>query len=237
MANFIGVVLHGLAIVARWQGSGFWPTSNMYEFIGFMAFSSMVAFLVLHRMYQLYVLGALVTPVTIALLAYSYVFPARSPAADPGPAVHLAAAARQPGRVLGEGFFAVAFGDSPCSTCCGCAGWSWLRRGQRAKRRAWRAAPFPRRLRLTTPSGVSRWERIIGVRAMEVVFYLILVVVGFTVLALVLRYAGFAWVFNDGMTDYTFRPSSDRRRHGGGEGSFLGHSAAAVRALPFGWRG
>lgn len=235
VANFIGVVLHGLAIVARWQGSGFWPTSNMYEFIGFMAFSSMVAFLVLHRMYQLYVLGALVTPVTIALLAYSYVFPPEVQPLIPALQsiwlpLHVSLAA------LGEGFFAVAFG----------AAMLYLLRVRGLELAEARAASeaagleggaVPAQAAPHAPSGVSRWERIIGVRAMEVVFYLILVVVGFTVLALVLRYAGFAWVFNNGMTTYHLPPIIGPYGAVVGEkGSFLG-IPLPLFVVPFGWRG
>jgi len=250
VANVVGVVLHGLAIVARWQGSGFWPTSNMYEFIGFMAFSSMVAFLVLHRMYRLYALGALVTPVTLALLAYSYVFPPEVTPLIPALQsiwlpLHVSLAA------LGEGFFAVAFGAA-LMYLLRVRGieLAQARSASEAAREAAAglearvavagagAVPAVEPMQGAAPgaaSAVSRWERIIGVRAMEVLFYVILVMVGFTVLALALRYSGFAWVFNS--TTYHLPPLiGPYGAEVGEKGSLLGIPLPAV-VVPYGWRG
>jgi len=235
VANVVGVVLHGLAIIARWQGSGFWPTSNMYEFVGFLAFSSMVAFLVLHRMYRLYLLGALVTPVTLALLAYSYVFPPEVTPLIPALQsywlpLHVSLAA------LGEGFFAVAFG----------AALLYLLRVRgleieqaRAVSEAAAGTEAAGSLESAAPGALpqSRWERIWGVRLLEVLFYVILVLVGFTVMALVFRYAGFQWIFNNGGTTYHLPPIIGP--YGGAvgeEGSFLGIPLPTV-VVPYGWRG
>lgn len=103
-----GTVAHAAGILARWQGAGHWPASNMYEFIGFMAFSSMLAFQVIYRLYRFPVLGALAAPVAVATLAYSYVFPREVSPLIPALQsywlpLHVSTAA------LGEGFFAVAF--------------------------------------------------------------------------------------------------------------------------------
>ncbi len=235
VANVVGVVLHGLAIIARWQGSGFWPTSNMYEFVGFLAFSSMVAFLVLHRMYRLYLLGALVTPVTLALLAYSYVFPPEVTPLIPALQsywlpLHVSLAA------LGEGFFAVAFG----------AALLYLLRVRgleieqaRAVSEAAAGTEAAASLESAAPGALpqSRWERIWGVRLLEVLFYVILVLVGFTVMALVFRYAGFQWIFNNGGTTYHLPPIIGPYGAAVGEkGSFLGIPLPTV-VVPYGWRG
>jgi cytochrome c-type biogenesis protein CcsB len=109
LAHTAGTAFHFLAILARWQGSGQWPTSNMYEFLGFLAFTSMVAFQVINRIYALPLLGALISPVGVVLLTYAYVFPFRVQPLIPALQsywlpLHVSSAA------LGEGFFAVAFG-------------------------------------------------------------------------------------------------------------------------------
>lgn len=196
LANTLGVVFHGGAILARWQGAGHWPTSNMYEFIGFMAFTSMLAFLVIHRMYQMYAVGALVTPVGLFLLAYSYVFPPKVAPLVPALKsywlpLHVSMAA------LGEGFFAVAFGAAllyllrvrgleltraetaagAVAVSAGAGTWPAGGQGEESKE--------------------QRWERVWGVRFLEGLFYLILVMVGFTLLALVLRWTGFQWIFEN----------------------------------------
>lgn len=105
----VGTIAHALGILARWQGAGHWPTSNMYEFIGFLTFSTMVAFQVVYRMYRLPVLGAVLAPLAVVILAYAYVFPREVRPLIPALQsywlpLHVSIAA------LGEGFFAVAFG-------------------------------------------------------------------------------------------------------------------------------
>lgn len=104
-----GTVAHALGLVTRWQGAGHWPTSNMHEFIGFMTFTTMVAFQVMYRMYRLPVLGAVLAPLAVVILAYAYVFPREVRPLIPALQsywlyLHVTTAA------VGEGFFAVAFG-------------------------------------------------------------------------------------------------------------------------------
>jgi ABC-type transport system involved in cytochrome c biogenesis permease subunit len=179
-AHLIAVILHALAILTRWQGAGYWPTSNMYEFIGFMSFTSMLAFQVINHMYRIPTLGALVAPTGAFLMAYSYVFPPTVVPLIPALKsywlpMHVSMAA------LGEGFFAVAFG----------AALLYLLR--------------VRGLELAEPPNPDKtdkqqqWERVWGVRALETLFYVILVMVGFTLLALTLRHSGVMWLF-DGAT-------------------------------------
>jgi ABC-type transport system involved in cytochrome c biogenesis permease subunit len=189
-AMIMAIIGHAGAILTRWQGAGHWPTSNMYEFIGFMAFTSMLAFVIINRMYRIPVLGALVAPVGVSLMAYSYVFP---PAVQPlVPALksywlplHVSMAA------LGEGFFAVAFG----------AALLYLLRVRGLELTARKkggevAATAPTADHKIHFRREDAWDRVWGPKAMEGLFYLILVMVGFTLLALGLRYSGFVWVFD-----------------------------------------
>lgn len=216
--HLIGVLFHAAAILARWQGAGHWPTSNMYEFIGFMAFSSMVAFQVINRIYQLPALGALLAPLGVFLMAYSYVFPPKvSPLIAPLKSywlpLHVSMAA------LGEGFFAVAFGAALLYL---------LRvRGLELTAAADGAPPVSR---------VSAQERIWGSRALESLFYLILVFVGYTLLVLALRYTGFQWVFES--TAYHLPPIVGPTSAAIGEkGALFGVIPMPLVTAPLRWKG
>jgi len=213
-AHLAGVLLHALAIVARWQGAGHWPTSNMYEFIGFMAFTSMVAFQVINRMYRLPLLGGLLSPVGVFLIAYAYVFPPKVAPLVPALKsywlpLHVSMAA------LGEGFFAVAFGAALLYL---------LRiRGQELAASTGTGATAP---------ADSVWAR----RSLEALFYVILVMVGFTVLALALRYAGLRWVFEN--TTYHLPPLIGPFGSGiGSKGSLFDVIPLPLVEAPIGWRG
>jgi ABC-type transport system involved in cytochrome c biogenesis permease subunit len=196
------VVLHFAGILARWQGAGHWPTSNMYEFIGFMAFTSQLAFQVIIRMYRLHALGALLGPVGVFLMAYSYVFPPKVQPLVPALKsywlpLHVSMAA------LGEGFFAVAFG-SALMYLLRVRGMELAAeekaRGEIAATASSGAAPAAGPSAEALAEARTDWERIWGRRGMEALFYIILVMVGFTILALAFRYAGFQWLFPSGST-------------------------------------
>lgn len=218
-AQLAGVILHFLAILARWQGAGHWPTSNMYEFVGFMAFTSQIAFQVIIRIYRLYILGALVGPVGVFLMAYSYVFPPKVTSLVPALQsywlpLHVSMAA------LGEGFFAVAFG----------AAFLYLLRVRGLELAAREAGQTG--VAVAAAGGVTipvsdttttRFEQKVGPRAMEVLFYGICVMVAFTLLALFFRYSGFQWLFNDGKTIYHLPPVIGPQFEAmGSKGTFLG---------------
>ncbi|HYF92014.1 MAG TPA: cytochrome c biogenesis protein CcsA [Symbiobacteriaceae bacterium] len=189
-AHLLAVVLHFLAILARWQGAGHWPTSNMYEFIGFMAFTSQLAFQVIIRMYRLTVLGALVGPLGVFLMAYSYVFPPKVQPLVPALKsywlpLHVSMAA------LGEGFFAVAFGAALLYLLR-------VRGLELAAEAGGQGNVAVGSESVTMPAAdarQSRWERTWGLRGMEILFYFVCVMAGFTLLALLFRYAGFQWLF------------------------------------------
>lgn len=193
-AQLAGILMHFVAILARWQGAGHWPTSNMYEFVGFMAFTSMIAFQVIYRLYRFEVLGSLVMPVGVFLMAYSYVFPPKIQPLVPALKsywlpLHVSMAA------LGEGFFAVAFGASlmyllrvrGLELAAEAVGNSEVAATSTAPMAGGSAAVAERRI---------DWG-MVGRRAMEVLFYVILVMVGFTMLALFFRYSGFQWLFSN----------------------------------------
>ncbi len=234
-AHLLGVLFHAGAILARWQGAGHWPTSNMFEFIGFMTFTSMLAFQVICRMYDLPLLGSLVAPIGVVMMAYSYVFPPKVAPLVPALKsywlpLHVSMAA------LGEGFFAVAFG----------AALLYLLRvrglelaaaeGGRAEVAAAATAAGPSKGGQPTEAEVrTKWERIWGHRGLEALFYVILVLVGFTLLALVFRYSGFQWLFDK--ATYRLPPLIGPAGEAvGSKGSVLGIPMPAVIA-PQGWNG
>jgi ABC-type transport system involved in cytochrome c biogenesis permease subunit len=229
-AHTLGVLFHGAAILTRWQGAGHWPTSNMYEFIGFMAFTSMLAFLVIHRMYRMDAVGALVVPVGVFLLAYSYVFPPKVTPLVPALKsywlpMHVSMAA------LGEGFFAVAFGAA-LLYLLRVRGLELAQAEAGAGAMAVGGGAFPP----APETKEQRFERTWGLRGMEALFYVILVMVGFTVLALALRWTGQQWVFGD--TTYTLPPLIGPALSTVGEkGNLFGVIPMPLVVVPIGFKG
>jgi cytochrome c-type biogenesis protein CcsB len=72
---FAGAVLQVAFTVTRILISGFFPTSNMFEFTAFLCFAIVVAFIVLYFLYRTVTLGAFVMPLAVIMLAYAAVFP------------------------------------------------------------------------------------------------------------------------------------------------------------------
>lgn len=109
--SLVGVTAHGAGIISRWLGAGFAPVSNMFEFMSFVAFCVMVAFVILYRIYRMPVLGVFVAPIAVFFVAYASVFPFAVQPLIPALQsywlwLHVTMAA------LGEAFFAVAFGTA-----------------------------------------------------------------------------------------------------------------------------
>lgn len=99
---------HLLFEVFRWIAGGHAPTSNMFEFITFLAFAIVLAFLIIYVIYKKSILGLFVMPLVIIMLAYASVFPREITPLIPALKsywlyIHVTVAA------LGEGAFAVAF--------------------------------------------------------------------------------------------------------------------------------
>lgn len=104
----IGVLFQTGFIITRWIAGGHFPTSNMFEFMAFLAYSIILAFIVIFLVYRITVIGAFVMPVGIIMLAYASVFPREIQPLIPALQsywlkIHVTTAA------LGEGAFAVGF--------------------------------------------------------------------------------------------------------------------------------
>lgn len=236
--HLAGVLLHLAAILTRWQGSGHWPTSNMFEFIGFMAFTGMLAYQVLHYLYKMPMLGALVAPIGASVLAYAYVFPPKVAPLVPALKsywlpMHVSMVA------LGEGFFMVGFG----------AALLYLLRTRgleiaRAEKAALAAEEVAVAAGAEEAHGMVRpvgsvtqvsvkadaWLR----RGLEFLFYLMLVMVGWTLIALAFRYSGAKWVFDN--STYVLPPLIGPAGEALFSKEFLGIPMPFVD-VPVGWRG
>lgn len=95
-------------VVFRWIAGGHSPTSNMFEFMAFLDYCIILAYLIIYRIYRLTVIGAFVLPLGVVMLAYSYVFPKEVTPLIPALQsywlhIHVTTAA------LGEGILAVGF--------------------------------------------------------------------------------------------------------------------------------
>lgn len=99
---------HLLFFFTRWYASGHIPTSNMYEFMTFLAMMIVFAAIVLYLIYKTLVIGAFALPVGVLILAYASVFPKEITPLIPALQsywlkIHVTTAA------AGEAFFAVGF--------------------------------------------------------------------------------------------------------------------------------
>jgi cytochrome c-type biogenesis protein CcsB len=106
--SIAGVVIHIAFMISRIVVGGHFPTSNMFEFIAFLCFALVLAFIVIFAIYRTYVLGAFVMPFAVVLLAYAAVFPRDVQPLIPALQshwlyIHVTTAA------LGQGAFAVSF--------------------------------------------------------------------------------------------------------------------------------
>ncbi|MBB3109242.1 cytochrome c-type biogenesis protein CcsB [Paenibacillus phyllosphaerae] len=106
--SLLGFVSHVAFFFTRWIGGGHIPTSNMYEFISFLAMMIMLAFVVVHAIYRKAVIGLFTLPLIVIIVAYSMVFPQEVQPLIPALQsywlkIHVTTAA------LGEAFFAVGF--------------------------------------------------------------------------------------------------------------------------------
>ncbi|WP_027417266.1 cytochrome c biogenesis protein CcsA [Aneurinibacillus terranovensis] len=104
----IGVIFHAVFIGLRWYIGGHIPTSNMFEFMQFLAFAITLAFLVIFPLYSIPLIGAFVMPFVVLILAYASVFSREITPLVPALQsywlqIHVTTAA------LGEGAFAIGF--------------------------------------------------------------------------------------------------------------------------------
>lgn len=106
--TLVGLAAHLTFFITRWIYSGHIPTSNMFEFMTFLAMMITAAFLVIYAIYRKAVLGVFALPVTVLVLAYASVFPWDAEPLIPALQhwwlrVHVTTAA------AGEAFFAVGY--------------------------------------------------------------------------------------------------------------------------------
>lgn len=229
--HLLGVLLHLAAVLARWQGSGHWPLSNMYEFIGFLALTSMIAFQVINRIFQLPMLGALLSPLGVFLMAYAYVFPT---AVQPlVPALRSHWMPLHVGTVaLSGGFYAVAFGAAMIYLLRARA-LELVAAGQTGEMRAMAVGGT---LAGATVNMASEREQRWHVRLMEILIYLVSVYIGFVLLANLLRHLGFQWLFDS--TTYHLPPIIGPAGEAmGSKGRLLGLIPLPLMGAPDGWRG
>ncbi|SFS82157.1 cytochrome c biogenesis protein CcsA [Paenibacillus sp. BC26] len=106
--SILGFASHLTFFITRWIGGGHIPTSNMYEFMTFLAMAIMFAFIVVNAIYRKPLLGLFTLPLTVIIVAYAAVFPQEVQPLIPALQsiwlkVHVTTAA------TGEAFFAVGF--------------------------------------------------------------------------------------------------------------------------------
>lgn len=104
----VGVIFQLSFIVTRMLIGGHFPTSNMFEFVAFLCFTIVIAYIVIYFLYRPLVLGAFVMPLAVILLAYASVFPRDVQPLIPALQshwlyIHVSTAA------LGQGAFAIGF--------------------------------------------------------------------------------------------------------------------------------
>lgn len=107
--TLVGFLAQTGFVVIRWVIGGHSPTSNMFEFMTFLAYCIIFAFLILHGIYRLTVLGMFVPPLGVIMIAYASVFPQEITPLIPALQsywlqIHVTTSA------LGEGILAVGFG-------------------------------------------------------------------------------------------------------------------------------
>ncbi|MCQ6558074.1 cytochrome c biogenesis protein CcsA [Paenibacillus mendelii] len=108
ITSLLGFAAHLTFFFTRWAGGGHIPTSNMYEFMTFLAMMVMLAFIVVYAIYRKPMLGFFTLPLVVIIVAFAAVFPQEvQPLIPPLQSIwlkiHVTTAA------LGEAFFAVGF--------------------------------------------------------------------------------------------------------------------------------
>ncbi|GGD69472.1 c-type cytochrome biogenesis protein CcsB [Paenibacillus nasutitermitis] len=108
IVSLLGFLCHLAFFITRWIGGGHIPTSNMYEFMTFLAMAIMFAFIVVYAIYRKPLIGMFTLPLVVVIVAYAAVFPQEVqpliPALDSyWLKIHVTTAA------IGEAFFGVGF--------------------------------------------------------------------------------------------------------------------------------
>ncbi|HEX9191074.1 MAG TPA: c-type cytochrome biogenesis protein CcsB [Candidatus Deferrimicrobiaceae bacterium] len=75
MFLLIGVIVHGVAFVARYFAAGYTPVTSLFESLTFFAFAIVGVFLAFELRYNLRVLGAFVAPLAFAFSIFAAFLP------------------------------------------------------------------------------------------------------------------------------------------------------------------
>jgi cytochrome c-type biogenesis protein CcsB len=75
MFLLIGVIVHGVAFVARYFAAGYTPVTSLFESLTFFAFAIVSVFLAFELRYNLRVLGAFVAPLAFAFSIFAAFLP------------------------------------------------------------------------------------------------------------------------------------------------------------------
>ena len=67
----LGFVAHTAFFLARWQASGYIPITNLFESLNFFAWAILAAFILLQIRLAAAVMGAIVVPIALTLMAFS----------------------------------------------------------------------------------------------------------------------------------------------------------------------
>lgn len=73
--TIIGFLFHLGYFITRWIASGHIPNSNMFEYTTYFGMAIVLAFIIIHFMYKLNVLGVVAMPLAVLTIAYASVFP------------------------------------------------------------------------------------------------------------------------------------------------------------------
>ncbi len=73
--TIIGFLFQLGYFITRWIASGHIPNSNLFEYTTYFSMAIVLAFLVIHFMYRLNVLGVIAMPIAVLIIAYASVFP------------------------------------------------------------------------------------------------------------------------------------------------------------------
>lgn len=107
-----GTVFLGACLLARAVASGRGPFSNMYEFSTSFAFGVAMAYVVTEQRFHTRMIGALVLPVALVLLAYATTLPPTIEPLVPALQNSLLLSAHVVVAIIAYGIFAVAFGSA-----------------------------------------------------------------------------------------------------------------------------
>jgi len=108
VTTLLGFACHLLFFFTRWYMAGHIPTSNMFEFMTFLAMMIIFAYIIVYLIYRTLVIGIFALPIGVIILAYAAVFPQDVQPLIPALQsywlkIHVTTAA------AGEAFFAVGF--------------------------------------------------------------------------------------------------------------------------------